>query len=292
MRENFITSFKQLSPRVKSQSNGKTAIALGFPTTSKGNNKPTITNISLFTVLVPSFLSTIDQTDGKRYLTCTQTLVHYTYVLYLVYDQGDLFFNDVENQNKIVSKFNEMADGYPAKLVLLESVDSNGWTTLLWNIAFQHAIDDGADYFYQLNDDTRLETRGWTDTFVQALRNNPFKSNFGVTGPKDRAVPERTLLTQAFVSKTHYEIFGYLYPYIFKNWYADNWITGKLIRIMLICLEIYNLENSMLRETHRTIQVKNSQTFGTRYEKCFQTGESDLKRALEKGRKRIIEYLS
>jgi GT2 family glycosyltransferase len=56
----------------------------------------------------------------------------------------------------------------------------------LWNVAFQHAINDGADYFYQLNDDIRIETPNWSETFVNALRNNKFKSDFGATGPVDR----------------------------------------------------------------------------------------------------------
>jgi hypothetical protein len=202
----------------------------------------------------------------------------YKYTLYLSFDQSDNFYNKPDVQKEMIEKFNVMAKGYPANLVMIQCVDSNGWVPFLWNVAFQHAIDDGADYFYQLNDDIRIETSGWSDTFVNALRGNKLKSDFGVTGPMDRN--NQGILTQAFVSKTHYAIFGFLYPYVFKNWYSDDWITV-----------IYKHLDSNIRESHPHMYVFNSQTFGTRYEVCDMTGKVDLAASLAIGKDRIALWL-
>ena len=36
---------------------------------------------------------------------------------------------------------------------------------------------------------------------------------------------EDRLLTQSFVHRTHYDIFGYYYPKEIMNWGIDDWIT-------------------------------------------------------------------
>jgi hypothetical protein len=195
----------------------------------------------------------------------------------LAFDESDPFYNNVENQARMTNHFNKLAGQY-AKLVFLKCVDSNGWVTFLWNVAFQHAMDDGVDYFYQLNDDIKLENSEWSEIFVKALKTNPFKQNFGVTGPIDRFNPR--LLTQCFVSRNHYSIFGTLYPYSFKNWYADNWIS-----------EVYSDWKSNVRSTHDEMFVVNSQTFGTRYSPCENIGIVDLRIELERGKQLVKNWL-
>ncbi|KAL0483262.1 coatomer subunit beta [Acrasis kona] len=279
MREDFITSASQLpgNSSMKSWSfdkklrlkhnDNKIHVALGFPSTTKGNANPSVDTIPVFSVLVPSFLRSIKKDDTE-----------YKYSLYLAFDESDSFYNKPENQKAVLSKFKELAKGYPAKLIMVQCVDSNGWVPFLWNVAFQHSIDDGADYFYQLNDDIRIETAGWTKVFVDAMRANKFMSDFGCTGPVD--TNNAVLLTQAFVSRTHYDIFGFLYPYVFKNWFSDDWIT-----------EIYKHVDSNLRETHPAMNVFNSQAFGTRYEVCDATGRQDLATELGYGKEKIKLWL-
>lgn len=63
----------------------------------------------------------------------------------------------------------------------------------------QHAYDDGCDYFYQINDDSIINTRGWAETFTRTLRNNPLGKNVGVTGPADTT--NGRILTHAFVHR-------------------------------------------------------------------------------------------
>ena len=33
------------------------------------------------------------------------------------------------------------------------------------------------------------------------------------------------IFTHVFVHRTHFEIFGYLFPPAFKNWWSDDWIS-------------------------------------------------------------------
>ena len=59
-------------------------------------------------------------------------------------------------------------------------------------------------------------------------------NNLGVVGPfdygrflfeRDRKVKQKFLLTQSFVSRLHYEIFGFYFDPAIKNWFCDDWIT-------------------------------------------------------------------
>ena len=76
-----------------------------------------------------------------------------------------------------------------------------------------------------MNDDVEMQTAGWLQSFITTLKS---QANVGVTGPTD---PRRNLLTQAFVHRTHFQIFEPMYPVVFKNWYMDDWmelVYGKL----------------------------------------------------------------
>lgn len=47
--------------------------------------------------------------------------------------------------------------------------------------------------------------------------------NLGVTGPTDSN--NEKIFTHSFTHRTHVEIFGYLFPSYFKNWWSDDWIS-------------------------------------------------------------------
>lgn len=57
--------------------------------------------------------------------------------------------------------------------------------TALWNGLNQQAYEDGCHYFFMPNDDLRMMTKGWAQTFIMALYNSPMLPNLGVTGPVD-----------------------------------------------------------------------------------------------------------
>ena len=86
------------------------------------------------------------------------------------------------------------------------------------------AYDDGADYLYQLNDDTILVSKGWAETMIADLAGSMVAPNVGVAGPLD--TNNERILTHAFVHRTHVDIFGAFFPPAFKNWWSDDWISA------------------------------------------------------------------
>lgn len=85
------------------------------------------------------------------------------------------------------------------------------------------AFNDGADYFFQVNDDSVIVTKDWPAAFIGILVSNPIFPNLGVTGPVD--TNNDRILTHAFVHRTHINIFGSFFPPSFKNWWSDDWIS-------------------------------------------------------------------
>ena len=93
----------------------------------------------------------------------------------------------------------------------------------MWSNLFNRSCGGGCDYYYQINDDIRLSSRGWATELTNTLRANPYVPNLGVTGPLDTNNPR--LMTQSFVHCTHLAVFGYYYPPHFRNWFSDDWAT-------------------------------------------------------------------
>ncbi len=114
--------------------------------------------------------------------------------MYIIFETSNEFYNNAQVQKSITELFEQLSDGYPITLTMLQvcvfyganikCVDSHGWLPYMWNIAFQHAIDDGADYFFQLLENSQIETLEWSEKFTSTLLSNP-KPDFGVTGPVD-----------------------------------------------------------------------------------------------------------
>ena len=105
-------------------------------------------------------------------------------------------------------------------------------------------------YFFRINDDTIFFTSHWMDRFLNVLHSyNP--SNLGVVGPNHMGGNIK-ILTYDFVHRTHCDIFGYYYPRMFKDWYADDWITL-----------IYKGINRMKKITD--VRIKHTMKLGSRY---------------------------
>ena len=204
----------------------------------------------LHSALIPSFAST--KSEG------------YEYVFYIGVDDDDLFFL-------------EHADRLPGTVVIL--YDCRHAPARAWNRLFQRAYEDGCEYFFQLADDVVLETPGWTERFIAKLREN---NNKGVVGPchlenyegRKRA-GKPFVLENAFVHRTHYDIFQSFYPEEIQNWYCDDWIT-----------QVYQ---GSLSHMFEDIRVRNL---------SIRTGDArytithiDLTRLLEQGRTRIRSSL-
>ncbi|KAL9642096.1 hypothetical protein ABK040_007102 [Willaertia magna] len=253
---------------IKQPNDDRIHIAFGVPTTSKGHKH--LHENPIFKVFIPALKNTIpkkDSEEGKKYL----------YKLYLAIDRSDPLYDNQDIQKQFKERVLSEMSEYPFVFQIIRVINSHGWVPMLWNAVFQHSIDDGADYFYQLNDDVSFKTKDWTRILINRLVNNPLRSNLGVTGPTDEG--NRSIFTQAFVHRTHNEIFGYFYPYVFKNWYSDDWISL-----------VYRDHNSYFKDT--TVMVHNSQTFGTRYDVCDANGKENLHKVLHTSKLRINEWLS
>ena len=151
---------------------------------------------------------------------------------------------------------------------------------MLWSMLFARAIRDGADYFFQVNDDLTLETPGWLTRYTGDLDLN---GGFGVAGPYD---PFNNInceiLTQAMVSRKHWDIFGTLYPVALKDWKTDRWLT-----------HVYNDDRAIGGYGNNTFcsldHVARNGGAKTRYKHCeFLSWVLYL----EEGRERIRSYLA
>lgn len=192
--------------------------------------------------------------------------LHYQYVIYVGYDEDDPVLD--QRRPDLLKAIDRMRGEAHRRDVLFKfhRLPAAKCVTLLWNLLFLDAIVDGNDYFYQVNDDVALLDAGWTSKFVAKLQNS---DGFGVTGPNDQLWNCR-LLTQSFVSRRHWEIFGWYYPIVIKDWYSDNWIS-----------EVYGSDHTYCVQD---AAIRNGAT-STRYNIC---DKPKWREAVEEG-KRMIE---
>lgn len=256
---------RKISATLRDQNDKRIHVALGFPSTSKGNPNPTIDNTPFMSVFLPSFLASIDKNDADKYL----------YRLYLGFDAHDAFFDNPDTQKAYIAEVKKRSEGYPVTFEMLRISYSRGWVVFLWDAIFQHAIERGADYFYQLNDDIKFITPGWTAPMIKVLKDSRVP-DIGVAAPVD--INNGNTFTQVFISKRHYDVFGTLYPYIFENWYSDDWATV-----------IYQKTGLVFRTP---FQLQNAQSFGTRYEVCSDQGAARLVVSRAIGERMLDTYIA
>lgn len=138
----------------------------------------------------------------------------YEYRFYIGVDDDDTFF--LENLDRL-----------PGTAIIVSGCANA--PAHVWNHLFQRAVEDGCEYAFQMADDVVVETSGWTERFIAKLEET---HNRGVVGP---CHPENYhgrlregkpfVLENAFVHRSHWDIFGFLYPWEIRNWYCDDWIT-------------------------------------------------------------------
>lgn len=145
----------------------------------------------------------------------------YEYSLLFGADVGDAMFDNSATRALIDAKFNEMFKDLPVTLQIFTSSGNKGAPCWIWNELAATAYNQSYDYFYQVNDDLELITKGWTTRFVDTLKQT---NNIGVVGPLDSF--NTRILTQSFVHRSHWDIFHTYYPKAFRNWYSDDWITA------------------------------------------------------------------
>lgn len=187
-------------------------IAIGVPVTSKGCG--TIYDLALIETLVPSIIDTLTEEEVKRY----------QFNIFIGFDEDDALYDSDVSLGTISKTLLNIFEskGIKGRIIFVRMPMMNR-VAMVWNHLYERAMIDGCGYFYQVNDDLKLITKGWLTKFVTNLDKN---SGIGVAGPADQNHGwECSLLTQAMVTSQHYKIFGMLYPIELKNWTTDRWLT-------------------------------------------------------------------
>ena len=174
-------------------------IGLLIPSTSNGRDWKKIKDSYLFNLTFKTFLLTQDP--------------EHEYVLYIGIDRGDKIYDtkDQEEFHRIKIIFKNI----DIQFIYMDC--KKGHLTKMWNILFKRAYDEDCEYFFQCGDDIQFHTKGWVNDCISTLC---LHKNVGITGPVNN---NYMILTQAFVSRKHMEIFGYFFPEEIINWGCDDW---------------------------------------------------------------------
>ena len=220
----------------------KIRIGLGVPTTSRKQNH--WNESSLLSAFIPSFIQSVNEDEWEKF----------EFIVYIGFDEFDPFWDTNSTFALLNQTIHEMSQEMVAANVVffryIRLPPTQGWLTYIWNHLYARSMFDRAEYFYQLNDDLNFETRGWATAFVQTLQEY---NDFGVVAPNDVRW-NCEVLTQAFVSRKHWDIFGWFYPPEIKDWYSDFWITKVYGADATHCLQ--------------DVKIQNLQDKGTRYNLC------------------------
>ena len=180
-------------------------IALLVPVCSRGQNYENLSSTPFLKYLYPSFLKHRED---------------YNYTFFIGYDNTDAFYTEY------ITSLSNMCQDIDIKLVELSGCEHK--PARAWNTLFKKAYDRGYDYFYQIGDDIVIESP-WTSLFVSLLEKN---KNVGVIGAchlqnyRQRInAGKPAVIENAFVHRTHYQIFGTFFDERIDNWYCDDWLT-------------------------------------------------------------------
>lgn len=213
-------------------------VALCVPMTSRGTDMASVDQSPLWFNLFASFMESVDWATNPH-----------SFTFYVGLDRGDPLYDTGDawpsmreafekNTRRALAWLSESDTAGNATqasvqaqqvldrmlhLKLMDFGDTAGAPSQVVVGLAQQAYADGCDYFFQVNDDTVIVSKGWADSFINELASNPIHPNLGITGPVDTNNPR--ILTHAFAHRTHVELFGFFFPKAFKNWWSDDWIS-------------------------------------------------------------------
>src|SRR3989338_5390353 len=187
--------------------------------TSKTCNYKSQDEFVAYASLLPSLLRTM----------CAEHNV----TVYFGYDAGDPFVESLVPDNPEASRLQfelhvrqwvakRSTSSTPCKLnVQVHRIQNPHMSSpcFAWNALFEIAIQDKCDYVLQCVDDIIIHNAEWLQLFIAELRKH---DNIGLVGGYSR---NGRIITQAFVSHKHCDIFGYLFHPEFNTWWSDDWIN-------------------------------------------------------------------
>ena len=144
--------------------------------------------------------------------------LEHKYIFYIGIDKDDRIFDKKEEQDEII-RFKKVFENIDFKFVIMQDI-KKGHVTKMWNVLFQQAYNEKCDYFFQCGDDINFKSKNWINDAINILKKH---NNIGLTGPINNNF---RILTQAFVSRKHMEIFGWFFPEQIINWCCDDWYNG------------------------------------------------------------------
>ena len=117
-------------------------IALIIPSTSHKRHWKTFEDTYLYKHTIKTFLITYNK--------------EHTYKFYIGIDRGDKVYDNPEIKSKIMRVVSIMQN-VELEFVYMDNVNK-GHLTVMWNILYDKALDDGYDYFFQCGDDIEFLT--------------------------------------------------------------------------------------------------------------------------------------
>ena len=133
--------------------------------------------------------------------------------IYISYDKDDKLYST--EMDKIISQYKKLK----FKLIISDNIDK-GAVTEHWNKLLKEAYHDNIEYFYLIGDDIQYpDNNEWLPNMINKLKEN---NNIGFSAG-DSGNPKLPM-TQFIINKKHYEIFGFAFNPMIKNWYCDNYM--------------------------------------------------------------------
>ena len=218
-------------------------IAVGLAMTTRTTKDLTLDNIAYRLPFLKSLLPSFCKTSSNGY----------QYHFYTAFDQDDPYLSEEKYLRAVHARFTELvkdlctkSSNYSLHFVLCSHSKNPTWAQ---NDAMMEAYLDNMEYFYRVNDDTQMLSPGWSETFISTLGDfNP--PNVGVVGPLHKGGNE-AIMTYDFVHKRHIDIFGYYYPRVFTDWWADDWMS-----------EVYGADRTIKLPS---VRLMHTQEAGQRY---------------------------
>jgi len=135
--------------------------------------------------------------------------------LYIGYDDDDKIYSILENQ----LKFNALFHKVSFKWIPFDKI-YKGNPVAIWNELGKLAIDDNQKWLYVCGSDIQFNSdNGWAGLFINKLKKTQC---IGWSAPWSN---NDDIPTQFMVHRTHYDIFGFVYPTEIKNWGCDNFMS-------------------------------------------------------------------
>ena len=150
------------------QTKTSTSIAMGLAITTRTNPKWMKLPVSKWMNLKWSILLQILLRSF-----CATASEDYKYSFYLAYDYDDPYLSRMDEVELLVEEFYEIRNSECSRLphVDLNFVNCSHAGKPAWaqNDAMMSAYMDGHDYYYRVNDDAKLTTKGWGAHFIEKL---------------------------------------------------------------------------------------------------------------------------